>query len=130
MRSIRGKLKSLKKSPFGEENYDSLLERDYMIELEQNPSVKSWTKKHNIKIPYKFLRFFNKNYLPDFLVENQDGTKEIHEGKGLPLLFWGSTTAKRKAAEEYCEKKGWKYKIITHGKQVFYKSNFVKSHEN
>jgi hypothetical protein len=127
MKSIRGKLTNLKKSPYGEENYDSLLERDYMIELEQNPAVKSWTKKHNIKIPYKFLLFFHKNYLPDFLVENQDGAKEIHEGKGLPLLFWDSTKVKRKAAEEYCEEKGWKYKIITQGRQVFYKSNFVEN---
>lgn len=129
MKSIRGKLKKLKKSPYGEENYDSLLERDYMIELDHNPAVKSWTKKHNIKIPYKFLLFFNKIYLPDFLVENQDGSCEIHEGKGLPLLFWDSTKAKRKAAEEYCAQKGWKYKIITQGKQVFYKNSFVESYE-
>jgi len=126
MKSLRGKLKNLKKSPFKEEVYDSILERDYMIELEQDPAVKLWTKKHNIKIPYKFL-LFSRNYLPDFLVEHHDGSKEIHEGKGLPFLFWDSTKAKRKAAEDWCKKKNWKYKIITKGKQVFYKSNFIES---
>lgn len=129
MKSIRGKLKNLKKSPHGEEVYDSLLERDYMVELEQNPAVKSWTKKHNIKIPYKFMLVFNRNYFPDFLVEYQDGSKEIHEGKGLPLLFWDSTKAKRKAAEEFCKEKGWKYKIITKGKQIFYNNNFIENSE-
>ncbi len=127
MRSIRGKLKNLKKSPYGEEIYDSLLERDYMIELEQEPAVKSWTKKHGVRIPYNFLVFFNHNYLPDFFVECQDGSKEIHEGKGLPLLFWDSTKAKRKAAEEWCRKKAWKYKVITQGKQIFYNNNFIEN---
>jgi len=45
----------LKKSPYGKEDYDSTLERGYMVELERDPAVKSWTKKHGIKIPYKFL---------------------------------------------------------------------------
>lgn len=127
MKSIKGKLTNLKKSPYGEEFYDSLLERDYMIELEQNPAIKSWTKRHGIKIPYIFLLLFKRNYLPDFLVEYNDGSKEIHEGKGLPLLFWDSTKAKRKAAEEFCQEKGWKYKIITKGRQVFYINNFIKN---
>lgn len=110
--SIKGKLKGLTKSPYGEEEYDSLMERDYMIELDHDPLIKSWTKKHNIKIPYRFL-FFERNYLPDFLVEYKDGTKEIHETKGLPLLLWLSTKLKRESAEEYCAKLGWKYKLVT-----------------
>ena len=67
MNSIRGTLSGLKKNPEGTAAYDSLLERDYMIELEQDPTVKSWTKKHGIKIPYNFLGLFVRNYLPDFL---------------------------------------------------------------
>ena len=110
--SIRGKLKGLVKNPSGEEEYDSLMERDYMIELEHDPLVEKWTKKHNIKIPYDFF-VLKRNYLPDFLVEYKDGTKEIHETKGLPLLFLLSTKAKRQTAEEYCAKLGWKYKLVT-----------------
>lgn len=119
MQSIRGKLTGLKKNPNGEEKYDSTLERDYMVELEHDPAVKSWTKQHNIKIPYRFLGFL-RNYLPDFLVEYQDGHKELHETKGLPLLLWLSTKLKGESAEEYCRKQGWRYKIITKGREAFY----------
>jgi hypothetical protein len=119
MVSKKGILTNLKKSPSGKEEYDSTLEREYMVELERNPAVKSWTKRHGVKMPYKFLGF-TRYYLPDFMVEYNDGSKEIHETKGLPLLFWLSTKMKGKTAEEFCKEKGWKYKLITKGSQVFY----------
>lgn len=119
MVSKKGTLINLKKSHFGKENYDSALEREYMVELEKDPSVKSWTKQHNIKIPYKVL-LFTRHYLPDFLVELRDGSKEIHETKGLPFLLWLTTKLKRETAEEYCNKRGWKYKLITKGSLAFY----------
>jgi hypothetical protein len=119
MVSKKGTLTNLKKSPYGKEDYDSTLEREYMVELERDRAVKSWTKKHGIKIPYKFLGF-TKHYLPDFVVEYKDGSKEIHETKGLPLLLWLSTRIKRKTAEEFCKEQGYKYKLITKGSQAFY----------
>lgn len=118
MISKRGKLTGLKKTPY-EEKYDSALERSYMVELERDPAVVKWTKKHGIKIPYKFF-CFTRYYLPDFLVEYRDGAKEIHETKGLPLLFWFSTRLKGQTAEEFCKRLGWKYKIITKGRCAFY----------
>jgi len=114
MLSQRGSLSNLQRSPFGKEDYDSLLERDYMIELEHDPAIKSWTKKHNIVIPYSFLGF-PRRYLPDFLITYKDGSKELHETKGLPLLLWLSTKLKRESAEAYCGKLGWKYKLLTKG---------------
>ncbi len=126
MQSIRGTLSGLKKNLERVATYDSLLERDYMIELEQDPAIKSWTKKHGIKIPYVYLGLFTRNYLPDFLVEYNDGTKELHEGKGLPLLFWDSTKAKRVAAQEWCKAHGMRYKVVTQGRQIFYINNFVE----
>lgn len=119
MISKKGTLTNLKKSPIGVENYDSALEREYMVELERDAAVAKWTKKHNIKIPYKILGF-SRNYLPDFLVEYKDGHKEIHETKGLPLLLWLSTKLKGQSAEEFVKQKSWRYKIITKGKQAFY----------
>lgn len=116
----KGKLTNLKKSPYEEEKYDSALERKYMVELERDPAVKSWTKRHGIKIPYRFLGF-KRHYLPDFLVEYQNGEKELHETKGLPLLLWLTTKLKRQNAEEYCKNLGWKYKLITEGKEAFYR---------
>jgi hypothetical protein len=126
MKVNRGKLVGLKRSPYGEETYDSNLEKYYMAELEGMPGVKTWTKRHNIKIPYQFL-FIKRHYIPDFLVEFNDGSKEIHETKGLPLLFLLSTKLKKISAEEYCNKMGWKYKFITKDKEVFYRNNFLSS---
>lgn len=119
MISKHGRLTELKKSAQGWEEYDSALEREYMVELERSPAVKRWTKKHGIKIPYKFLGII-RHYLPDFFIEYQDGSKELHETKGLSLLFWISTQMKGESAEEYCKKQGWKYKKITKGSIAFY----------
>ena len=119
MVSKKGKLTNLKKSPHGREKYDSALEREYMVELERDPAVKTWTKEHGIKIPYILLGF-TRHYYPDFLVEYQNGQKEVHETKGLPLLLWLSTKIKRQSAEEYCRQQGWKYKLITKGRQAFF----------
>lgn len=119
MISKHGKLTELKKNPQGWESYDSALERGYIVELERDSAVKSWTKKHGIKIPYKLFGFTH-NYLPDFLIEYQDGSKELHETKGLPLLLWVSTKLKSESAEDYCKKQGWKYKRITKGSIAFY----------
>lgn len=129
MISNRGKLTGLKRSPYGEEEYDSDLEKYYMIELEGMPGVKSWTKKHNIRIPYTFL-LTKHHYEPDFLVEFNDGSKELHETKGLPFLFWLSTHLKKDIAEQYCKSLGWKYKFITKDKIVFYKNNFLGETKN
>lgn len=114
MRSQKGTLGNLKKSPHGIESYDSLLERDYMIELEHDPAVREWTKRHQIVIPYRLFGF-PRRYCPDFLVTYKDGSQELHETKGLPLMFWLSTRLKRQSAEEHCALKGWKYKLVTRG---------------
>lgn len=119
MISKHGRLTELKKNPQGWDSYDSALEREYMVELERDSAVKSWTKKHGTKIPYMFFGF-KRHYLPDFLIEYQDGSKELHETKGLPLLFLVSTKLKGESAEEYCKKQGWKYKKITKGSLAFY----------
>ena len=115
----KGTLTNLRKSPFGKEEYDSSLEKQYMVELERDPAVKTWTKKHGIKIPYKFFGLV-RNYLPDFLVEYKDGSKEIHETKGLPLLLWLSTKLKSQSAQDFCQAYGFRYKVITKGRRAFY----------
>jgi len=120
MISKKGKLTNLKKSPSGEEQYDSALEREYMVELERDAAVVKWTKRHGIKIPYTFLGL-RRNYLPDFFVEYKDGTREIHETKGLPLLLWLSTRLKSQSAEVFCKANGFRYKRITKGNVAFYR---------
>jgi len=98
----------------GTEAYDSALERKYMVELEHDPAVKEWAKRHGVKIPYVFLGLPRK-YHPDFLVTYNDGSQALHETKGLPLMFWATTKLKRQSAEEFCARKGWRYKMVTVG---------------
>ncbi len=114
MKSHRGTLSGLSKSPYGSESYDSALERDYMIELDHDPAVREWTKRHDIEIPYSLLGI-RRRYLPDFLVTYNNGSQQLHETKGLPLMFWASTKLKRQSAEVYCAGLGWKYKMVTKG---------------
>lgn len=105
-------LHNLKKSPYKSESYDSLLERNYMMELETLGGVISWTKKHNIKIPYKIFWFFPHTYHPDFLVTYADGSQEIHETKWAGFLYELSTHAKRIAGDKYAREHNMKYKFI------------------
>ena len=126
MKGNVGKLIGLRRSPYGEELYDSDLEKYYMVELEKMPGVKTWTKRHNIKIPYKLL-FIKKDYIPDFLIEFNDGSKEIHEIEGRSFLFLQFTELKKLLVEKYCKELGWRYKFITKDKEAFYKNKFLSS---
>lgn len=126
--SVKGNLSGFKRSPYGEEHYDSILERDYMYILENKPGIKKWTKKHGIKISYTFLGF-KRNYLPDFLIELNDGSKEIHETKGLPFLLWLSVKIKRESAERWCRNYGYKYKFITRSQVPFYNPEIIREYE-
>ena len=116
-----GILEGLKKNQLGKAIFDSLIERDYMLSLEENPHVKSWSKNHGIKIPYRYL-LFKHYYLPDFFVELKDGTREIHETKGSGLMYWLTTHAKREAAEKWCKEHGYVYRLFTPGKEWFYEN--------
>ena len=123
IKSKKGVLKGLKKSPIGTEKYDSILERNYMLELESLGGVVSWTKKHNIKIPYRIFGMIPRNYLPDFLVTFADGSKEIHETKGAGFLSWASTHAKRRAADTWTREHGMKYVFIENSKGALFARN-------
>lgn len=123
MLSKRGLLKGLKKNPRGESTYDSLLERNYMLELEQTGGVVSWTKDHGIRIPYRVLGIIPRSYLPDFLVTFADGTKELHETKGAGFLAWLETHAKRRAADAWCKERGMIYRFIENSRGALFAEN-------
>lgn len=112
MRAIKGTLSGLRRNSSGVSSYDSLLERDYMLELESMSGVREWTKDHGIKISYKIFGLLPHKYLPDFLVTFIDGSKELHETKGAGFLAWASTHAKREAGDKWCKGKGMIYRFI------------------
>ena len=119
----RGNLKGLKKNPKGEASYDSLLERNYMLELENMGGVSSWTKDHGIRIPYKIFSIISRHYEPDFLVTFADGSKEVHETKGAGFLFWASTHAKRHAGNSWCRQHGMIYRFIENSRGALFVRN-------
>lgn len=113
----------------------SLWERRVMVYLDGNPSVIEWSNEEII-IPYlspvdnRWHRYF-----PDFYAKvknKQGGIEEIvievkPKKQSVPpvkkdkitrkyineVVTWGVNEAKWKAALEYCNKRNWKFKVIT-----------------
>ena len=79
-----------------------------MSQLDSDPNVTRWTRVVE-PVPYGD----GKNYLPDFLVEYQDGRKIVEEVKPAGLLTDEDVKAKAEAASEYFGVQGIGYKIIT-----------------
>ena len=123
IQSKRGLLTGLLRNPARQSRYDSLLERDYMRELEVAGGVTQWTKDHGIRIPYRLFGVIPRNYLPDFLVTFADGSKEVHETKGAGFLFWLETHAKRAAADEWCRRQGMRYRFIENSRGAMFAHN-------
>lgn len=111
--SHHGHLEELKKSPYSFERYDAGWEREYMEELEEDPDVDAWTKKHEIKIPYIDSKNVSRGYRPDFLVRFTDGRVELHEVKGQHLIENPNTKKKFEAAEKWCEARGIDFVVVT-----------------
>lgn len=130
IQSKRGVLSGLMRNPAGQSRYDSLLERDYMGELEVAGGVTQWTKDHGIRIPYRLFGVIPRNYLPDFLVTFADGSREVHETKGAGFLFWLETHAKRAAAHVWCRKQSMRYRFIENsGGAMFARNNALAQTE-
>ena len=106
-----GIYKSPKKSAYSCERYQSGFEKAFMEQLEEDQDVIKWTKNHGIRIAYGNIDGKIAHYTPDFLVEYKDGRKEIVEIKGKNNLT-EITKRKSKAAEEWCQKRNMKYKLI------------------
>lgn len=105
--------KDIKKSPWNFELCDSGWEKEEMEKLEKDENVKKWTKNHGLRIPYRNDIGKVSYYLPDFLVEFKDGSKEIREIKGAHLLKAKDTAKKIDSAREWCRVRGMSYKVIS-----------------
>lgn len=83
-----------------------------MQRLEEDPGVAKWTKKHSIRIAYVDDSGFRKHFEPDFLIEMEDGSKEIQEIKGSHLMN-RETQLKKLAAERFCKARGIRFRLIS-----------------
>lgn len=111
--SIRGKYEDPKKSPWGFENYHSDLERQMMDRLERDTHVVKWMKRHGITIPWIDGQRHQRRYVPDFLVEYEDGAKAVIEVKDPSRIDTNDVQRKRKAAEMWCKQRNMKYILAT-----------------
>ena len=111
--SKRGIYETLTKSPYSFEKYDSDLERRMMMRLEADPEVVKWQKRHGISIRWIDARGRQCNYRPDFLVEFTDGRKTIIEVKDPSKMDSQAILRKRRAAEQWCRRRGMTYGLAT-----------------
>lgn len=91
-----------------EMKYKSSYEESYMMYLDKTPEVVTYDYEPFI-IKYNECR----RYIPDFLVEYQNGTMELVEIKGMHLLYKQSTKDKILAGKQYSEDNGLSYRVLT-----------------
>jgi hypothetical protein len=101
------------KSPWNFERYQSDMERKMMLRLENDPHVAKWMKRHGITIPWIDGQKHQRRYVPDFLVEYEDGRKAIIEAKDPSRLDSNDVQRKRKAAEIWCKQRLIEYFVAT-----------------
>lgn len=109
----RGNFDNPTKSAYNFEVYDSGLERKMMERLESDHSVRKWTKKHGIVIPFIDPRGKRRSYRPDFLVEYNHGGIELIEVKGSNQIDSATVQRKREAAQRWCKRRDMDYSIQT-----------------
>ena len=111
--SIRGNYENPRKSPWNFEKYDSDLERRMMDRLERDPHVAKWMKRHGVTIPWIDGQKHQRRYMPDFLVQYEEGRKVVIEVKDPGRIDSNDVQRKRKAAEMWCKQRKMKYVIAT-----------------
>lgn len=104
--------------------YRSSYELKFITWLEQSNLVKGWGSEC-FCIPYLFVDGTTHRYYPDYFVEMVDGTKMVVEikpynqtQKPVNENCWAAkeyakNMCKWKATLEFCEKKGYKFKVLT-----------------
>jgi hypothetical protein len=115
--------------------YRSLWERKFMVFCDTNESVLSWGSEEVI-VPYISPKDNRKHrYFVDFIVEtiNKDGNREVTLVEIKPksqccepkekktknrrylkeVMTYGVNQAKWKAATNFAEDRGWKFKVLT-----------------
>ena len=97
-----------------EERYDSKLELYRMLQMDGDPTIKSWTKTHGIKIAYNDKDVI-RNYVPDFLVLYTNGESYIEEVKGYDT----KAHLKLSVLENYCKNERINFKWHWQDDKIF-----------
>lgn len=104
--------------------YRSSYELKFITWLENSDKVKRWGSEC-MKIPYLWVDGSTHSYFPDYVVEMESGEIMLVEikpynqtHKPLNENCWGAkeyakNMCKWKAAQEFCKKKGYTFKVLT-----------------
>ena len=130
------KIKNVKKYKGNHRNviYRSLWERKFMIYCDQHPSILQWSSEE-ISVPYISPADKKSHlYFPDFIIKKIDknGKTKIMMIEIKPFsqvskpksssrnpkvlkenIRWQINNAKWRAADKFCKKHGWEFKILT-----------------
>ena len=88
---------------------DSKLEKFRMEQLDEDVKIKTWTKRHGIKIQY-FYEDKEKYCVPDFLITTINNELIIEEVKGRITKI---ELIKKEAIEKYCIEHNIKFSFLT-----------------
>ena len=108
-----GRFEGPTKSAYSFEVYQFGWELQYMEELESDPDVEAWTKRHGIRIPYITSKGARRVYVPDFLIRKLGGALHLDEVKGGHLLDHPDTQAKFEAAKKWCDPRSISFNVLT-----------------
>ncbi len=130
------KIKNIKKYKGNHRNviYRSLWERKFMVYCDQHPSILQWSSEE-ISVPYiSPVDKKSHRYFPDFIIKKIDRngktkimmieikpssqvSKPKSSGRNVKILKenvrWQINNAKWRAADKFCKKHGWEFKILT-----------------
>lgn len=98
-------------------NYKSKMELLVCQYLDSSNRVKSYYYEA-VKLPYMVSlrgRVFRKNYIPDFIIQFVDNTKEMWEVKPLKETTNPINVAKFRSGNNFCKRFGMKFRIVTEG---------------
>lgn len=84
-----------------------------MARLESDVEVVKWMKRHGISIAWIDGQRHQRRYVPDFIVEYEDGRRNIIEVKDPSRIDSDDVKRKRKAAEMWCKQRGMEYMMAT-----------------
>ena len=125
------KIKNKKKYKGNHKNviYRSSWERKFMIYCDHHPSIIQWSSEE-ISVPYiSPVDRKTHRYFPDFIIKKLNSSNKVEilmiEIKPISqtikpkkkvikeIIRWQINNSKWKAAENFCKKYGWKFKILT-----------------
>jgi hypothetical protein len=91
------------------EFYHSSYELRRMQELDADPAVLTWTKRHGISIPYQHAGIMRR-YVPDLLIEHTSGSRVLEEVKGY-VKDQAQYDAKCSVANLWCSLNNMQYRV-------------------